>query len=50
MDVLLKSLSDCEWNEQVSSKLLPYGVRVGRSVDIVNEGFTRLRVGLMKTS
>ena len=50
MDVLLKSLRDCEWNEQVSSKLLPYGVRVGRSVDIVNEGFTRLRVGLMKTS
>jgi hypothetical protein len=25
-------------------------VGVGRSVDIVNEGFTRLRVGLMKTS
>jgi hypothetical protein len=50
MDVLLKSLRDCEWNEQVSSKLLPYGVMVGRSVDIVNEGFTRLRVGLMKTS
>ena len=50
MDVLLKSLSDCEWNEQVSSLPGPFGVWICRSVDIVNEGFTRLRVGLMKTS